>query len=264
MISRRQYFEDKLGLTKWTQVPKWGDWTVFGEQWGTTEGLGDEHCSPGREIWQVCEFWEELENGVHARSLVKFINVQVRDTKGHNSGNNHRTRLCPSIERWAEKSGHLLCNSIGCSQWSPRSPWEPGLGPWLAALVQAFLSGYCLCLISGQGIAHSCQFSCCFFLPWLILNLGFASLGHNCCFQFPKADLDPITELRQTEGAAVQVAPPLISFPDSRRKSFQSILCSQFLIVILLLLILLLNSWSRTEWKLIIIINRELLNLSNW
>lgn len=235
-------------------------WWAMENHWG----LGRWALSSGREFWQVCEFWEELENRVQARSPVKFINVQVRDAEGHNSGNNHRTRLCPSIERWAEKSVHLLCNSIGCSQWSPGPPWEPDLGLWRAALVQAFLSGCCLCLISGQEIAHSCQSSCCFFLPWLILNLGLTSPGHYCCFQFPKADLDPITELRQTEGAAVQVTPPLISFPESRRKSFQSTLCSQFLIVVLLLLILLLNSWSRTEWKLIIIINRELLNLSNW
>jgi len=140
-----------------------------------------------------------------------------------------------SIERWAEKVASL-------SQWqgkltAPRnaqpcppfpswylghvcSPYQPDLEPRLAALVRAFLSGRHLCSISAQGVAHSCQFSGFFFLPWLILNLGFASTGHNCCFQFPKADLDLITELRRTEGSCFAGSAFINKFPWQQKEVF--------------------------------------------
>lgn len=156
-----------------------------------------------------------------------------------------------SIEKWAEKSGHLLFNSRTgrlfpmIAQPSLRTRSGAMAGSFCFFLC-VFFSGFPIWLLPlldfWSRTAHSCQFSSYFFLPWLILNLGFANTGHNHCFQSPMADFHPIPELSRQRGAAVQVLPSLTSFPDSRRKSFQSILCSQFLIVVLPLLILLLNS----------------------
>lgn len=95
MISRRQYWEDKLGLTEWTWVPKSGLWIIFSEQWGAIEGFADEershsHHPPGRVLWQVSEFGVQLENEMEGRRPVKFTNVPVKDAEEHNSGNNCR------------------------------------------------------------------------------------------------------------------------------------------------------------------------------
>lgn len=100
------------------------------------------------------------------------------------------------------------------------SPYQPDLEPRLAALVRAFLSVHLLCLISAQGVAHSSYFSGFFFLPWLILNLGFASTGHNHYFQFPAADLDLITESRRTEGSCCAGSAFINKFPWQQKEVF--------------------------------------------
>lgn len=78
-------------------------------------------------------------------------------------------------------------------------------GAIAAALVRASLSGCRLCLISGQGIAHSCPFSGLFLL-WFILSLGFAGLA-SAVVSIPRGRLRPSQGVGRTEGSCCAGSP---------------------------------------------------------
>lgn len=151
---------------------------------------------------------------MEAKSPVRSSSAQVRDVEGLQAGNNQGN---DSIERWAESSHNLPCNRCICwllpvtAQASFASfllltpcAWLHSLRTRYGAMAGNFGSCFLPWLLPPPNFwsrrTHSCPFSGCFFLPWLILSLGFASPGRDSCFQFPKANLEPIAEFRQKEG----------------------------------------------------------------